>query len=486
LAKAYSDGLKEYFSEISALQFRLRYYGEYEIFNQREVESFLHSYSNRYNKLIFYNKADTLIRAAVPEKLFTGAYNILFESIGKESLENIPIQDSLIVDGNKIKIYNYFEGSKEELIIAEIDLGNTLMRFINNLVLPQSIGLTIINNSNTIIYNPDEANLNLHVSNLYDFVGGNSFNNYEKTITYRSSRIKVFQLENPQLTIIIDDNLTNENEQLNLLLLRLIVFSTILFIVILVVIRIVAKKVSLRLHAIKDVTEKVGEGELNTSIEITSNDELGMLVIAFNKMVEKLKTNYEVLNATNIELENKISELIKTRNQLSEAQRLAVIGETISKISHEIQNKIGGVSLWVQNLEYSLKDNSANEVYVKEIKNSLNEFLQMLANFKRFYRKPTLQITNLNINNLCREIVSRYQSQIKQKKIIVETNLDENINFISADEKMIDEVISNLFINGLEACANEGEVIIESFAEQDCVCLLIHDSGKGINPEVSD
>jgi signal transduction histidine kinase len=484
LAKAYSDGLKEYFSEISALQFRLLYYGENEIFNRREVESFLYSYSNRYNKLLFYSAADSLAYSATPQKLFTGAYNIQFEVFSRSDIDNIPGQDTLLTNGNSIIIYNYFEGTKEQLIIAEIDLSNKLNSLISHLVLPHSIGITIINNSNTIIFTSDKTKLNLHISNLFNVDLDDDYNNLNNTISYQSSRLYFYRLANPILNVIIEDNLEKEYEQLNLLLFRLSVFSVFLFIVILVIIRIVVRKVSQKLHVIKDVTDRVGDGDLNTSIEIESNDELGVLISAFNKMVMKLKGNYEELNNVNKELIDKIEELVETKSQLSEAQRLAVIGETISKISHEIQNKIGAVSLWVQNLEYSLNDNGTNEVYIKEIKNSLNEFLQMLANFKRFYRKPALHITNVNINILCKEIISRSQKQLEQKSITVITKLNEKVNIVEVDEKLIDEVISNLFINGIEACPNNGSIILESYLEQDYFCFLIHDSGKGINPEV--
>ncbi len=110
-------------------------------------------------------------------------------------------------------------------------------------------------------------------------------------------------------------------------------------------------KISKSLNEISKVSTLVGIGNFKNKINIYRNDELGLLIESFNQMVDNLKESYEKLNITNKELESKIAELVKTKNELTKKEKLALIGETISKISHEIQNKISGVSVWVQNLE---------------------------------------------------------------------------------------------------------------------------------------
>jgi two-component system, NtrC family, sensor histidine kinase KinB len=58
-----------------------------------------------------------------------------------------------------------------------------------------------------------------------------------------------------------------------------------------------------------DAARKIGKGQLNQKIDITTNDEIGELGIEFNKMTERLRT-YEELNVSQLIVEKKKSEAI--------------------------------------------------------------------------------------------------------------------------------------------------------------------------------
>ena len=74
---------------------------------------------------------------------------------------------------------------------------------------------------------------------------------------------------------------------------------------------------------LKAATAKIGAGQLDTQIEINSNDEIGQLAASFKKMAEDLKrttTSIDNLNAVNQQLE---SEITKRRETTAEIAQLA-------------------------------------------------------------------------------------------------------------------------------------------------------------------
>jgi PAS domain S-box-containing protein len=77
------------------------------------------------------------------------------------------------------------------------------------------------------------------------------------------------------------------------------------------------RSVLMSISALQKGSERVGSGDLDTKIEITSNDELGYLSLAFNDMSISLKNSRTLLLASNVEFERKNMELMAANEQLA-------------------------------------------------------------------------------------------------------------------------------------------------------------------------
>jgi signal transduction histidine kinase len=479
-----SDAVQNYLLEMESLLFRIQLDTTFEN-NRKQIESFILSYINRYNKLILIDESKKQSYEASPEKLFTGEYKINFRAVpwNEQSIFNY---DSVRIDKRQIIITSKLDSEAAYIVVANIDVTSFLEQIFNKIIIPKSISISAIGNEGVVLFAKDASRINLHYSNLFD----DQEIPLEVKIgtTYSSSDKRYLSILNTAIGInlIIEDNLNSEYYQLEILVFRLLGFSIALLIITLLALNYFATKLTQKLNTIEEVTTMVGSGNLNAQIELSSNDELGILVSSFNQMVRKLSFNYDLLNDKNIELKKKIDELVKTKNQLSEAQRLALIGETVSKISHEIQNKISGVSLWIQNLEISLEGNSTSQIYLLEIKKALDDFLDMLQNFKRFYRKPVIEINTFNLNSLIEEIVNSYEASTSKKKITFSVVMHESELFLQGDVNLLEEVLRNLIVNAIDAMEDAGKVEILSNYKEGEVLLEIHDSGKGIDQKVGD
>ena len=71
------------------------------------------------------------------------------------------------------------------------------------------------------------------------------------------------------------------------------------------------------ISALQQGTERIGSGDLDTKIEITSNDELGDLSLTFNEMVSSLKDGRAQIIDSNVVLEEEIT----VRRNVEEALR---------------------------------------------------------------------------------------------------------------------------------------------------------------------
>lgn len=73
-----------------------------------------------------------------------------------------------------------------------------------------------------------------------------------------------------------------------------------------------AKGLTVPIQALVSATQSIAEGDLNVELDTDRSDEIGMLIVSFNKMVrdlregrEKLASAYDALQASHIEIENR-------------------------------------------------------------------------------------------------------------------------------------------------------------------------------------
>jgi len=256
--------------------------------------------------------------------------------------------------------------------------------------------------------------------------------------------------------------------------------SFLLVIVILGIVYYTANKISSTVDVIASIAGDVSKGNFSRKIHIKREDELGFLIDSFNNMVDKLDASYNQLNVLNKELEIKINELILTKEKLTENQKLALIGETVSKISHEIQNRISGVSIWVQNLELKLKQNEVAQIYIEEMKSALSNFMEMLINFKKFYRKPTLNKSEFYVSQLIKTIIQKLQYDLDYKKIEIDILLEKDEKMLNADKELFEQMLTNMLINAIYYSPENEKVEITITTHNDLIRIKIIDQGEGI------
>jgi two-component system NtrC family sensor kinase len=100
-----------------------------------------------------------------------------------------------------------------------------------------------------------------------------------------------------------------------------------------------------------------------------------------------------------------------------------------------------------------------------------------------FSRQTPPRETLANLNQLIEDGIYLFESRCAKNGIIVTKKLYQNLPAIKADISQLQQVLTNLIVNALQAMPEEGELTIETSCDQDHVYLQVQDTGIGMTQE---
>jgi two-component system, NtrC family, sensor kinase len=173
--------------------------------------------------------------------------------------------------------------------------------------------------------------------------------------------------------------------------------------------------------------------------------------------------------------------------KLFHTQRLAVLGQLVSGVAHELNNPLTSILGYAQLL---LRRTGGSEGHA-EAQNILEEaerVSRISKNLLLFARETKPERTAVKVNEIVERTLALRNYELRLGNIRVETDLDPKLPLVIADAVQIQQVLLNLIINAEQAIhqrRNEGQIWIKTrHAVHSRVTLEVADDGPGIPPEV--
>ncbi|TYB13305.1 histidine kinase [Aggregatibacter actinomycetemcomitans] len=243
-----------------------------------------------------------------------------------------------------------------------------------------------------------------------------------------------------------------------------------------------------RFQSLNQSVERLINGESSVKISVYGNDELGRIAKLLRLFLFEVNTKNEELERRNQILLNEISEriaiqekLINTQQELIQAPKLAVVGQTLTSISHEITQPLNAMNAYIFSTKRAVKNNdvfSANN-YLEKIENLVERTALVVKRLRHFSRQTTNTLQKINllmcINNAWDLL------EPKHKYLNARLSLPTDLPDALGDEILLEQVFVNIFLNSLEAMQHEKpeiEIKIQNISDQR-VELWVSDNGSG-------
>ncbi|MEW5804980.1 MAG: ATP-binding protein [bacterium] len=181
---------------------------------------------------------------------------------------------------------------------------------------------------------------------------------------------------------------------------------------------------------------------------------------------------------------------LKMEQELQHHERLRIMGELATSISHEIKNPLAGIGLMTLSLMERL---DKKEIIYQDLESILHEVQRLeklLEGLMDFAGHSSFILKRADIHHPIDTTIRLLKRKLRSGNIVVRKRYNLEIPKVLIDPSKMQQVFFNLFLNSITAMPNGGELIIktdvlskEKHVPQKGVQVTIQDNGVGIKSE---
>lgn len=218
---------------------------------------------------------------------------------------------------------------------------------------------------------------------------------------------------------------------------------------------ILTRQVTRPLTQLRQATNALAQGQLDTRVSVRAQDEVGKVAAAFNQMAAQLQKQEQV------------------RQQL------------VADVAHELRTPLTVMTSNLEAMQDGLIAPSAQELGI------LYDEAQRLSRLIEDLRilsladagQLSLQLTTVNVNELMNGVVWRLRPLAEAKQITLLQNCPDTPLTIQADADKLQQALLNLSDNAIRHTGKGGQVSLTAVRENNTLHLSVADTGPGIPDE---
>ncbi len=226
----------------------------------------------------------------------------------------------------------------------------------------------------------------------------------------------------------------------------------------------VSRRITRPVEALTTGARRVAAGEARVRVETSASGEVGVLVAAFNRMLEDQEA---------------------TTRQLLATERVAAWQEVARRLAHELKNPLTPIRMSLETLVAAHAErNPRFDSLFRESAGVVLEEVERLRRtvdaFSRFARMPAPERAALDLSELVRGVLGLYATPPAGVTLVPQLAPDVAVE---ADRDMLTQVLLNLVKNAEEALPEGGTVWVRTHARPGEAVLEVADTGPGIPEE---
>lgn len=240
-------------------------------------------------------------------------------------------------------------------------------------------------------------------------------------------------------------------------------------------------------------TRHVAEGDLDYTIPVTSEDEIGSLAASFNRMTAELKkARGEILEwgrTLEQRVNQKTDELERAYKHLVQAEKMVSLGKLAAVVAHEINNPLAGILTYTK-LVSRMADKGFDgthrlteaKSYLQIIDGEIRRCGAIVKNLLTFARQAPFNPQKNDLNVIVERCLLLVGHQLDLQSIDQDKDLVPNSPPLYCDAGQMQQALLALLMNAIDAMPHGGRLRVATAydATRHSSSVRISDEGPGI------
>lgn len=186
----------------------------------------------------------------------------------------------------------------------------------------------------------------------------------------------------------------------------------------------------------------------------------------------------------------------KLELKLYETEKLRAVGTLAGGVAHDFNNLLMGIQGNASLLEVNLDPSNPLIEYVQAISEHVKSATSLTRQLLGFSRGGKYEVKPIDINRLVLDQSTMFGRT--RKEISIHHKLDRKSLVADLDQRQMEQVLLNLFVNAWQAMPDGGDLLLETktmvLGGRDCqaydvtpgsyACILVTDTGIGMSQEI--
>jgi signal transduction histidine kinase/CheY-like chemotaxis protein len=222
-----------------------------------------------------------------------------------------------------------------------------------------------------------------------------------------------------------------------------------------------------------------------------SNDEVGVVVHAFNEMLDRIDERTTALSQANTDLEREVEERRKVEEERTaalvrerDANRLK--DEFLATLSHELRTPLNAVLGWARLLRSARVEPATQARALESIERNARAQARLIEDLLEVSRivtgKLRLQVRECDLASIVDAAVEIVQPAATAKRLNLFVDILVRPAMTAGDPDRLQQIVWNLLSNAVKFTPAEGQISIR-LDRFDGYRLLVRDTGPGIEPK---
>ncbi|MES2731503.1 MAG: ATP-binding protein [Bacteroidota bacterium] len=214
--------------------------------------------------------------------------------------------------------------------------------------------------------------------------------------------------------------------------------------------------------------QKTSLNDYNEPLEWNSDDEIGLMVSEYNRMLVKLEAS---------------------KSALSQSEKESAWREMAKQVAHEIKNPLTPMKLTLQHLQRTLQ---VDDLHIQnKTERAFGTLLEQIDNlsdiatsFSAFAKMPMPKNEVFEITSVLKSAADLYNND---EDVMLDLDIPDQKLFVIGDRQLMGGILTNLIINGIQSVPTNRtpHVIVRLSESADTrVSIEVKDNGMGIHESI--